>query len=160
MSARRNNSVVVEVLVQSPQWKKKPRARAVVRKAIAAAAAAISAPKGEVAVALANNATLRKLNRQWRGIDKATNVLSFPAATPKAGMFGDIAIAYETLARESRNEHKDFAQHLSHLAIHGFLHLMGYDHQNDSDAETMERVERTVLAKLGIPDPYLARGAR
>lgn len=158
MSARRNNAVVVDVLVQSPQWKKKPRAKAIVRAAIRAAANAASAPNGEVAVVLTGDAALRKLNRQWRGIDKATNVLSFPAAAPKAGMLGDIAIAYETLARESRHKHKPFARHLSHLAIHGFLHLMGYDHQNDSDAEAMEKVERTVLARLGIPDPYLARG--
>jgi probable rRNA maturation factor len=158
MSARRNNAVVVDVLVQSPQWKKKPRAKAEIRAAIRAAADATSAPNGEVAVVLTSDAALRKLNRQWRGIDKATNVLSFPAAAPKMGILGDIAIAYETLVRESRHEHKEFAQHLSHLAIHGFLHLMGYDHQNDSDAEAMEKVERTVLARLGIPDPYLARG--
>src|SRR5690242_8679185 len=157
MSARRSNSVVVGVLVQSPQWKKKRRAKAIVRASIRAAANAISAPNGEVAVVLTGDAALRKLNRQWRGIDKATNVLSFPAAEPQAGLFGDIAIAYETLARESRLEKKEFAQHLSHLAIHGFLHLMGYHHQNDSDAEVMEKVERAVLARLGIPDPYLAR---
>jgi len=160
MKARRNNTVVVDVLVQSPQWKKKPRTKAVIRAAIRAAADAISAPNGEVGVVLADDAGLRKLNRQWRGIDKATNVLSFPAAEPKAGMLGDIAIAYETLARESRHEHKPFARHLSHLAIHGFLHLMGYDHQNDSDTEAMEKVERAVLARLGIPDPYRGRDKR
>ena len=74
-------------------------------------------------------------------------------------MLGDIAIAYETLARECRNEHKPFTHHLAHLAIHGFLHLMGYDHQNDSGAEAMEKLERAVLARLRIPDPYLERDA-
>jgi probable rRNA maturation factor len=130
-----------------------------VRKAIRMAADEISRGNGEVAVALASDATLRKLNRHWRGVDRPTNVLSFPDAQ-KRRRLGDIAIAYETLARESRAEHKEFAHHLAHLAVHGFLHLMGYDHQNDSDAETMEKVERTVLARLGIPDPYLARSAR
>jgi probable rRNA maturation factor len=159
MSARRNNAVAVEVSVQSPQWKKKPRAKAVVRGAIQAAADMISAQKGEVAVALTSDASLRKLNRRWRKRDKPTNVLSFPAVTPKTGMLGDIAIAYETLARECRNEHKPFTHHLAHLAIHGFLHLMGYDHQNDSGAEAMEKLERAVLARLRIPDPYLERDA-
>src|SRR6185437_1487626 len=98
MSARRSSAVAVEVLVQSPQWKKNRRAKALVCKAIHAAAKEISRPGGEVAVMLTNDSTLPKLNRQWRGIDKATNVLSFPAA-PKAGMLGDIAIAYETLVR-------------------------------------------------------------
>jgi probable rRNA maturation factor len=157
MSARRNNAVVVEILVQSPQWKKRPRAKTAVRRAIHATADTISAPNGEVAVLLTNDMALRKLNCRWRGMDRPTNVLSFPTATPTAGMLGDIAIAYETLARECRADHKEFAQHLSHLAIHGFLHLMGYDHQNDSDAEAMEKVERAVLARLGIPDPYLVR---
>jgi len=159
MSARRNNAVVVEVLVQSPQWKKKAGAKATVQEAIQAAAAEISCRRGEVAVALTNDAALRKLNRQWRGTDKPTNVLSFPTNTSKAGMLGDIAIAYETLARECRDDHKQFAHHLAHLAIHGFLHLMGYDHQGDSDAETMEELERIVLTRLGIPDPYFVRDA-
>jgi len=160
MSAARDHDVLVDVLVQSPRWKQKPGAKAVVRKAIRAAADGIPGPSGEVAVLLTDDASLRKLNRQWRGINKPTNVLSFPRISPKAGTLGDIAIAYETLGRECRAEHKKFADHLSHLAIHGFLHLIGYDHQNDSDAEAMENAERSVLARLGIPDPYLARGPR
>ena len=159
MSARRNNAVVVEVLVQSPQWKGKSRARATVQKAIQTAAEEISCRSGEVAVVLTNDLALRRLNRRWRGTDKPTNVLSFPGNGSKAGMLGDIAIAYETLARECRDQHKPFAHHLAHLAIHGFLHLMGYDHQGDSDAETMEELERIVLARLRIPDPYLVRDA-
>jgi probable rRNA maturation factor len=128
-----------------------------VRKAINAAADEISSPDGEVAVVLTDDAAIRKLNKQWRRIDKATNVLSFPSAKG-APMLGDIVIAHETLARESRDEGKEFNHHLSHLAVHGFLHLMGYDHQTDSDAETMEELERAVLARLRIPDPYLVRG--
>jgi probable rRNA maturation factor len=152
----RDAALSVDVLVQSPRWKEQRGAEAAVRKAINAAADEISSPDGEVAVVLTDDAAIRKLNKQWRRIDKATNVLSFPAS--KGGpMMGDIVIAYETLARESRDEGKEFTHHLSHLAVHGFLHLMGYDHQNDSDAETMEELERAVLARLRIPDPYLVR---
>ena len=156
MSARQKHGVVIDVLVQSPRWEKRPSAKAVVRRAILAAAEALSRRDGELAVLLTNDASLRKLNREWRGIDKPTNVLSFPNPVPKADMLGDIAIAYETLARECRSERKEFTHHLAHLAIHGFLHLMGYDHQSDSDAEAMEKLERDVLARLKIPDPYLA----
>ena len=159
MSARHYNGVVVDVLVQSPQWKAKPRVKMIVTRAISAAANAVSRDSGEVAVVLTDDAAVRRLNRRWRGIDKPTNVLSFPAAASSAGTLGDIAIAYQTLARECRTARKPFAAHLSHLAIHGFLHLMGYDHQHDSDAEAMEQVERSVLARLGIPDPYAERGS-
>jgi len=151
----------VDVLVQSPQWKAQRGAIAAVRKAINAAADQISAPGGDIAVVLTNDAAIRKLNKQWRGIDKPTNVLSFPApqgGTMRGPALGDIVIAYETLARESRDEGKAPVHHLSHLAVHGFLHLMGYDHQNDSDAEAMEALERAVMARLRVPDPYLVRG--
>jgi probable rRNA maturation factor len=153
----RDTALSVDVLVQSPRWKKRRGAQRAVRKAINAAADEISSPAGEVAVVLTDDAAIRKLNKQWRGIDKPTNVLSFPAA--KSGvMLGDIVIAYETLARESRDESKEFTHHLSHLAVHGFLHLMGYDHQNDSNAEAMEELESAILTRLRMPNPYLARG--
>jgi probable rRNA maturation factor len=147
----------VDVLVQSPQWKEQRGAEAAVRAAINAAADEISSPAGEVAVVLTDDPAIQKLNKQWRHIDKPTNVLSFPAAKSGA-MLGDIVIAYETLAREARDEGKEFAHHLSHLAVHGFLHLMGYDHQNDSDAGAMEELESAILARLQIPNPYLVRG--
>jgi probable rRNA maturation factor len=153
----RDAALSVDVLVQSPRWKKRRGAQGAVRRAINAAADEISSPAGEVAVVLTDDAAIRKLNKQWRRIDKPTNVLSFPAA--KSGvMLGDIVIAYETLARESRDESKEFTHHLSHLAVHGFLHLMGYDHQNDSDADAMEELESAILARLRMPNPYLARG--
>lgn len=156
----RDAALTVDVLVQSPQWKQQRGAVAAVRKAINAAADEISTPSGEVVVVLTDDAAIRTLNKQWRNIDKPTNVLSFQPAKPSAmqgTIFGDIVIAYETLARESDAEDKTFLHHLSHLAVHGFLHLMGYDHQNDSDAETMEELERAVLARLRMPDPYLVR---
>jgi probable rRNA maturation factor len=153
-------TVALDVLVQSPLWEKEPGAAATVERAIAAAAAEIAAPPGEVAVMLTDDETIRALNRDWRKIDKPTNVLSFPAPrTPDIGVphLGDIVVAYETLARESADEGKLVSDHLAHLTVHGFLHLMGYDHQTDSDANAMERLESTILARLGVPDPY--RGA-
>jgi probable rRNA maturation factor len=149
----------VDVLVQSPKWKGHRGAATAVRKAINAAADEVSSPGGEVAVVLTSDAAIRKLNKQWRKIDKPTNVLSFPANGGAQGApLGDIVIAYETLKRESRDEDKKFVHHLSHLAVHGFLHLMGYDHQNDSEAESMEELERVIMTRLRMPDPYLARG--
>ena len=151
----------VDVLVQSPQWKEQRGAAAAVRNAINAAADEISSPSGEVVVVLTDDNAIRTLNKQWRNIDKPTNVLSFPATKSGAmqgTIFGDIVIAYETLARETRDEGKEFVHHLSHLAAHGFLHLMGYDHQNDSDADAMEDLERAIMARLNMPDPYFVRG--
>ncbi len=151
---------IIDVLTESPLWEKEPQAVPVVERAIAAAAQAIDAPLGEVVVMLADDETVRSLNRDWRKIDKPTNVLSFPAArTPGVEplMLGDIVIAYETLTRECKEEDRVFLHHLAHLAVHGFLHLMGYDHQNDSDAEAMEQLETAILARLEMPDPYLAR---
>ncbi len=105
------------------------------------------------------------MNSNWRGIDKPTNVLSFPALQPTAPsrtgdaprMLGDIAIAYETMCKEADDEGKPFDHHLSHLAVHGFLHLVGYDHETEDDAEAMEALEQDILAQLGIPDPYADR---
>jgi probable rRNA maturation factor len=153
----RDAALSVDVLIQSPEWKEERGAEAAVRQAIKAAADEISAPGGEVVVVLTDDAAIRKLNKQWRRVDKATNVLSFPASKGSA-MLGDIVVAYETLKRESKDEGKEFIHHLSHLAVHGFLHLMGYDHQNDSDADVMEELERAILRRLKIPDPYLVRG--
>ena len=111
----------------------------------------------EVTVLLADDATLRRLNRDFRGQDKATNVLAFPAAPPSeepAG--GDIAVASETCAREAEEAGKPVGDHLSHLIVHGTLHLLGYDHATEADAQIMEGLERRALAGLGIADPYAA----
>lgn len=156
------SGVVVDVLVESALWRNTPAAEETVRAAINAAADEISIPGGEVAVLLTDDASIRQLNRDWRGMDKPTNVLSFPAVQPpglEPSMLGDIVIAYETLDRETRQEGKDFLHHVAHLAVHGFLHLMGYDHETDSDADEMERTEVAILSRLQVPDPYLARDA-
>lgn len=153
-------AVTVDILQQSPLWGAEPRAQATVEDAIAAAARETEAGAGEVSVVLTDDAAIRALNRDWRQMDKPTNVLSFPASVAgRAGgprLFGDIIIAYETLKRESADESKPLLHHLAHLTVHGFLHLMGYDHESDADAETMERLERVILARLEIPDPYRA----
>ena len=159
---------VTEVLIVADAWKSEPEADAVIHRAVAVAAEMTDADTAdaELAVMLTDDAGIRTLNSNWRGIDKPTNVLSFPAWLPTrvAGvdddvppMLGDIAIAYETARREADDEQKPFDHHLSHLTIHGFLHLVGYDHETDDEAEAMEALDAEILAQLGIPDPYADR---
>jgi len=150
---------VVDVMVESALWRGEPGAEAMLHRAIGEAAAVAGAPAdAELAIVLADDAAIRSLNARWRGRDEPTNVLSFPAGAPAgATLLGDIVIAYETTAREAQSEGKPLADHLAHLAVHGFLHLLGYDHAADDEAETMERLECTILARLGIADPYAPR---
>ncbi len=158
---------ISEVLVVADCWQAEPDAEDVIHRAIATAAEYVAADVGgtELAVMLTDDAGIRTLNSNWRGIDKPTNVLSFPALQPSGPsgpddaprMLGDIAIAYETTRREADDEQKPFDHHLSHLVVHGFLHLIGYDHEKDDDAEIMEALEREILSQLGIPDPYADR---
>ena len=116
---------------------------------------------------LCDDAMIAALNAQWRGRAEPTNVLSFPAppvagasvSESGAGHLGDIAIACETVMREAREQGRTVSAHLAHLSVHGFLHLLGYDHQTDSDAEQMEGLEREILSGLGISDPYAPRDA-
>src|SRR3984893_2415567 len=179
ISGRNRNSATMaqfalpltEVLLGADCWQTEPDAEAVIQRAVAAAAeiakAGLKADFGEAALAvmLTDDAGIRTLNNNWRGIDKPTNVLSFPALPPTGAggrddaphMLGDIAIAYETTRKEADDEQKPFDHHLSHLAVHGFLHLIGYDHEKDHDAERMESLEQEILAQLGIPDPYADR---
>ncbi len=147
---------LIDVMVQSPRWKKQPRAAATVRKAIQAAAKATSTRHPELAIVLTDDSAIQALNRDWRGFDKPTNVLSFPATKSNAdNSLGDVIIAFQTVAREATSEGKPFKNHLAHLAVHGFLHLLGYDHETDRDARRMERLEVKILAGLGVPDPYV-----
>jgi probable rRNA maturation factor len=158
---------MTEVLVVADCWQTEPEAESVIHRAVATAAEMADADIGEaeLAVMLTDDTGIRTLNSNWRGIDKPTNVLSFPALQPSGPhgpddaprMLGDIAIAYETTRKEADDEQKPFDHHLSHLAVHGFLHLIGYDHEKDDDATTMEALETEILAQLGIPDPYADR---
>ena len=152
--------VKIDVMVESDLWKEKADVKSAARRAIAEAAAMLSTAGAELAIVLTDDSTIRSLNRTWRGIDAATNVLSFPTirAGGEPSLIGDIVLAYETVAAEARAERKPFAHHVAHLAVHGFLHLLGYDHVRKKDAETMERIERAILARLAIPDPYLRPG--
>lgn len=110
----------------------------------------------QVTLLLTGDAEMRDLNRTWRGKDAATNVLSFPAgeATGEPGLLGEIVLAYETTLKEAREQAIALQDHVSHLVIHGVLHLLGFDHVEDEEAERMENLERTALASLGIADPY------
>ncbi len=114
----------------------------------------------EVSLLFCDDARIQELNRDWRGLDKPTNVLSFPAVPENrlasAPLLGDIAIAFETVSRESQEESKTLSDHTSHMIVHGLLHLLGYDHETDEEAEQMEALERAALARLGISDPYAA----
>ena len=116
----------------------------------------------EISIVLCDDAFIAELNRKWRQIDKPTNVLSFPSGGPIAStpVLGDIVIAFETTAREAAEAGKPLRDHVAHLLAHGFLHLIGYDHIADADAEAMEAMERAVLARLGIADPYAAPPAQ
>jgi len=111
----------------------------------------------EVSMVLTDDAEQRELNRQWRGFDKSTNVLSFPQIEPFApvsGLLGDITLARETVAKEAEEMGISFEAHFTHLVVHGFLHLLGYDHIEEEDAEEMEGLETEILQSLGIADPY------
>ena len=155
---------VIEVVITAGCWDQQGDVSAVVERAVMAAAEMVEDDVGEaeVVVMLADDAALKALNATWRGIDQPTNVLSFPAPEPTQPFrigdpprhLGDIAIACETLAREAGEEGKTFVHHLSHLVVHGFLHLIGHDHIEDTQAEEMEALESDILAALGYPaDP-------
>ena len=151
----------VEFSAPSALWRGLSRHKAIARETIAAchAEAALSLREGaEVSLLLADDAELQALNARWRGIDKPTNVLSFPAAPPDrladAPTLGDIALAFETLAREAEEGGIPLRDRYRHLVAHGFLHLIGYDHGTDGEAERMEALEKRVLARFGVSDPY------
>ena len=158
----------IDVLVVSEHWKNAAAAKDVVRRALKQAATALSTKTAELAIVLTDDAAMRRLNRNWRGIDAPTNVLSFATKNSgdqldeqSGGQFvgnhlGDIVLAYETVKREAHRDGKAFDHHLAHLVVHGFLHLLGYDHGNDAQARRMETTERAILRDLGVPDPYRA----
>jgi len=150
----------IDVLIDSDLWQEPAKIRSTVRRAVAEAATTTSTTGTELAIVLTDDSAVRQLNRLWRGIDAPTNVLSFPSkrTADAPPHLGDVVLAYETIAREAKAEHKPFAHHLAHLAVHGFLHLLGHDHGRTADAETMERAERDILRRLGIPDPYRHAG--
>lgn len=164
------------VLMGEPAWLKQiPNVMAEIERVLLAASAQAlpdSKLAATVSVALLNDAEVRRLNRDYRGQDKATNVLSFPAldaaalaafkaGRPPAGQpvgaeveLGDIALALETIKAEAAEQGKSVADHARHLLVHGFLHLLGYDHDQEAAAVLMETAEVDILAALGVADPY------
>lgn len=145
--------------IEDEAWNVLPGLSALAERAVAATLDGRGVAGG-VTLLFTSDEEMRKLNRDWRGKDKPTNVLSFPApaAMPlpdgEAAPLGDIALAFQTVAREATDQGKTLAAHATHLIVHGLLHLLGYDHETDSEAEEMEGEERAILARLGIADPY------
>ena len=144
--------MLVEIEIEDAAWSRAlPDAEALV-----SAAAGASLPPRETrstVILLTDDVTVQDLNARFRGQDKPTNVLSFPAPDG-IGSLGDIALAYGTCAREADEQGKPLEDHLQHLVAHGVLHLLGYDHLEEAEAEVMETEERRILAGLGVPDPY------
>lgn len=151
MSAR------VELAIEAEGWRRIADPEALVGRAVEAALAGHDVGAATVSVLLTGDDAIRKLNAGFRAKDKPTNVLSFPApeipGDPEP-VLGDIALAFETCAREAEAEAKGFEAHVTHLVVHGTLHLLGYDHEDETEAEEMEALEREILAGLGIADPY------
>ncbi|HVV92453.1 MAG TPA: rRNA maturation RNase YbeY [Hyphomicrobiales bacterium] len=154
-------AAIIEITVAAGPWAKIADAAAWAERAAQAALAVAGVrllPGVELSVVLNDDDAVRALNRDWRGKDSATNVLSFPAAGPDqlaaAPHLGDVVLAGETLLREAAAEGRPPHHHLAHLVVHGTLHLLGHDHEDDAEAERMEALERQALATLGVPDPY------
>jgi probable rRNA maturation factor len=149
----------IDIIVDAPAWERTADLEGLATRAVKAscnASGAKLAPASEVAITFCDDAAIRALNAQWRKRDAATNVLSFPmpGAAEQKLLLGDIVIAYETVAREAAEQGKTFEDHTSHMIIHGFLHLIGYDHETPEEADVMEALERRISAALGLSDPY------
>ena len=148
---------MIDVETEAEAWTRaQPDAETLVRTAAEAVLAAEHLSDRGLVVLLTNDLAVQALNARFRGKDQPTNVLSFPAAPNPEQHLGDVALAYETCAREAAAQGKPLAHHLQHLVAHGVLHLLGYDHMSDEEASDMEGLERIVLAGLGVPDPYAA----
>ncbi len=153
------NGLTLEISIAPAAAALEARLSTIIASAIAAANQAVGSEPGVASVIVDDDQFLRRLNLRWRGFDQPTNVLSFPAPETPPGPeshIGDIAISFETAAREAADDGKSLADHIAHLSVHGFLHLLGYDHESDDDAEEMEALERVILARIGVSDPYLA----
>ena len=148
---------MIEVEVEDDAWTLTVPDVAAAARAAAAAALSAAGRSGSAVVLLTDDAQVRDLNARFRGRDAPTNVLSFPAPPSAAPHLGDVALGFGVCEGEAQAQGKPLADHLSHLVAHGVLHLLGFDHGEDAEAEEMESLERRVLAGLGIADPYAAR---
>lgn len=173
----------IAIAVDAGDWPPERALEALTRRAVDAAVATLEAEASglaplplegaaesgaELSVVFTDDAAIRDLNRKWRGQDKPTNVLSFPLAAPVGGaetgmiparnlLLGDVILSAETVAREAVLAEKPLEDHMAHLIIHGFLHLLGFDHEVAAEAEKMEQLERLALQGIGIADPYRER---
>jgi probable rRNA maturation factor len=144
----------IDVTIESDGW---PDADAVEKLASRAVAAAVAAARRslaghEISLVFSDDAAMRRLNARWRGRDHATNVLSFPQSG--GPLLGDVVLGYETVAGEASVAGRPLEHHIAHLVVHGTLHLLGYNHEDDAGAERMEELERAALSMIGVPDPY------
>lgn len=157
----------IQISIEDEAWPAEPVLAALSERVLGQAAAHLARQEGqpfpeqapEVSLVFTDDAAIREINAEWRSMDKPTNVLSFPAFPLEPGkmpapMLGDIVIARETVEREAVDLEKSFDDHLTHLLVHGFLHLFGYDHMETEEAEEMEALETRILAELGLSDPY------
>jgi probable rRNA maturation factor len=154
--------IAADIRIRAGEWPSMARLRRIVDATLSAAVevADPELPDGaEVSIVFDNDAGVRELNRRYRGKDEPTNVLSFPAARGSGfgPLLGDIVLAAETVVAEAEQEGPATEVHLTHLVVHGFLHLLGHDHENDGEAVVMEGLETAILARLGIADPYSVR---
>jgi len=152
--------MTVSIEVEDESWLALAGLDALAQTAVAAALAGASMTEpGEVALLFTDDSAIAEINAEWRGKDKPTNVLSFPAPDMpvpegEARHLGDIVLAHGVILREAGEQGKTLQDHTAHLIVHGVLHLLGYDHETDAEAEEMESLETSILSGLGIADPY------
>jgi probable rRNA maturation factor len=157
----KNAVPVLDILVEAGEWPSKARLKRIAEKILGAASAELKLdlPEGaELSLLFTDDAHIKSLNRKFRGKSKPTNVLSFPGAPAANGgigpILGDIVLAAETVSREAEGERLTLEAHLTHLILHGFLHILGYDHEDDGEAGLMEGLETAILGGIGVADPY------
>ena len=151
-------TIVVDVEVVDPAWLAAGDVDGLAQDAVAATLIEVGRrvhPDTEISIRLCDDDEIRALNLAWRNKDKATNVLSFPAPAGDGGpLLGDIVVAFEYVSEEAREAGLSLRAHLAHMLVHGLLHLLGFDHEDELDADEMEDLERAILARLEIEDPY------
>jgi len=151
-------TITVDVEVVDPAWLAAGEVDGLAQDVVAATLTEVGRrvhPDAEIGVRLCDDDEIRALNLAWRNKDKATNVLSFPSPAGNRGpLLGDVVVAFEYVSEEAREAGRSLRDHLSHMLVHGLLHLLGFDHESEDQAEEMEDFERRILARLGIEDPY------
>lgn len=148
------SGVTLDLRISEPAWTEIDAVETLCARALDAGAGVAPACAGEVSVLLTDDAEMQALNRDWRDKDKPTDVLSFPSGGMPEGFLGDIALGYGTCTRDAGERGLKLGDHLSHLLVHGLLHLAGHDHERDDDASIMQGLETKALARLGLHDPY------